>query len=310
MDNNPLVSILVNYWESIDYLDECIESIQNQTYKNWEIIFIDNNSKKSPKKILNKIKKNKLIYHKLKNYKPLGQARNVGLKKCSGELIAFIDTDDLWHRNKLYLQVNQFIKDKNIGMVICDSKIIINNKIIKRKTDLFYEKKSPVENLIHNNFIVMSSAIIKKDLIEENQITFQNNFEVLEDTLFFFQILCKSKLKYIKKFLCSWRYRKNSHTFKNTEKLYYEKLFFKEKYLLNKEYENVISKNAILNYDINLKILEATTHIYKNNLIDCRNTLKPYIKKSCKLVLIYLMSFVPKKTLFFLYRNIFKRPLI
>ena len=80
--------------------------------------------------------------------------------------------------------------------------------------------------------------------------------------------------------------------------------------MLNKEYSNVISKNAILNYDINLKILEATTFIYKNNLKDCRNILKPYIKKSLKLILIYLMTFIPKKILFFLYRKIFKKPLL
>ena len=259
---------------------------------------------------MNKIKENKLNYHKLKNYKPLGQARNIGLEKCSGELIAFIDTDDLWHKNKLYLQVNQFLKDKNLGIVICDSNIIINNKIVTRKGNLFDDKKNPLENLVHNNYIVMSSVIIKKEIIEKNQITFQSDFEVLEDTLFFFKIIHKSKLFYIKKFLCSWRYRKNSHTFKNTEKLYDEKLFFKEKYLLNKEYENLISKNAILNYDINLKILEATNYLYKNNLLGCRNVLGPYVKKSCKLVLIYLMTFVPQKTLFFLYRKIFKRPLL
>ena len=147
-------------------------------------------------------------------------------------------------------------------------------------------------------------------IILKNQITFESDFEVLEDTLFFFKIIYKSKFYYINKFLCSWRYRKNSHTFKNTQKLYDEKLFFKEKYLLNKEYENVISKNAILNYDINLKILEAINHIYKNNLIDGRKTLMPYVKKSCKLILVYLATFIPRKTLFFLYRNIFKRPLL
>ena len=146
--------------------------------------------------------------------------------------------------------------------------------------------------------------MVKKEVIEKNQISFQNDFEVLEDTLFFFKIISKSKLYYIKNFLCSWRYRKNSHTFKNTEKLYKEKIFFKENYLLNQEYANVISKNAILNYDINLKILEATTFIYKNNLLGCRNVLGPYTK-SCKLVLIYLMTFVPQNT-FFLYRKIFK----
>ena len=310
MDNNPLVSILVNYWESIDYLEECIDSIQKQTYKNWEIVFIDNNSKRSPKKILNKIKKNKLNYYKLKKYEPLGQARNRGLKKCSGELIAFIDTGDLWDKNKLSLQVDHFLKDNNLGIVICDSKIIINNKIICKKSNLFDERKSPVENLVYNNFIVMSSVIIKKEVIIKNQITFQSNFEVLEDTLFFFKILCKSKLYYIKKFLCSWRYRKNSHTFKNTEKLYHEKVIFKEKYLLNPQYSKFISRNAMLNYDINLKILEATTKIYKNNLLECRKTLKPYFKKSCKLILIYLLTFIPQKTLFFLYRKIFKKPLL
>ena len=310
MDNNPLVSIVINYWESIDYLDECINSIQNQSYKNWEIIFIDNNSKKSPKIILSKIQKDKLNYFKLNNYKPLGQARNIAIEKSSGELIAFIDTDDLWHENKLYIQVNQFLKDKNLGLVICDSNIIINNKIISRKNILLDEKKSPLENLVHNNFIVMSSAMVKKEVIEKNQISFQNDFEVLEDTLFFFKIISKSKLFYIKNFLCSWRYRKNSHTFKNTEKLYKEKIFFKENYLLNQEYANLISKNAILNYDINLKILEATTFIYKNNLKNCRNILKPYIRKSLKLISIYLMTFIPKKILFFLFKNIFKRPLL
>ena len=91
----------------------------------------------------------------------------------------------------------------------------------KSKVRQFFSDRKRLESI--------SKAIIKKKIIEENKITFQNNFEVLEDTLFFFHIIYKSKIKYIKKSLCSWRYRKNSHTFKNTEKLYKEKLYFKEK---------------------------------------------------------------------------------
>ena len=106
--NNPLVSIIVNYWESIKYLDKCIDSIQNQTYTNWELIFVDNNSRKSPWRVLKKISKNKLKYYKLKKYQPLGQARNYALKKCKGDYIAFLDSDDFWLNEKIELQIKEF----------------------------------------------------------------------------------------------------------------------------------------------------------------------------------------------------------
>ena len=310
MDKNPLVSVIVNYWESINYLEQCIDSIQSQVYQNWEIIFIDNNSNKSPKKILNRIKNSKLKYYKLKEYNPLGKARNIALNKCSGDFIAFIDTDDIWHKNKLLLQIKQFQRDKNLGIVICESNTIINNKIIKKKKSFSENDKSHLENLIYSNFIVMSSALIKKEVISKHNIKFQDDFEVLEDTLFFFQIISKSGLFHFKEVLCYWRFTKNSHTFINTKKLFEEKLFFKKMYLESNEYKKQISTNAILNYDINLKILEATSNLYNDNSYISRKILKPYIKKSCKLIFIYILTFFPKKLSFFIYEYIFKRPLI
>lgn len=307
---NPLVSIIVNYWESIKYLDKCIDSIQNQTYTNWELIFVDNNSRKSPWRVLKKISKNKLKYYKLKKYQPLGQARNYALKKCKGDYIAFLDSDDFWLNEKIELQIKEFKKDKKIGIVICESNFIINNKIINKKNQIIDHKKSYLENLIYSNFIVMSSAIIKKSVIEEHRIKFNKNFEVLEDTLFFFELIFVSNLFLLNKKLCLWRYRKNSHTFTNTNKLLKEKFYFRNHYLNNPKYNSKISDDSMLNFNLNLKILEASSSLRCDSEKESRKILRPFIKKSLKLVIIYYLSFLPKNICFFIYERIFKRPLI
>ena len=177
MDNNPLVSIVINYWESIDYLDECIKSVQNQSYKNWEIIFIDNNSKKSPKIILSKIQKDKLNYFKLNNYKPLGQARNIAIEKSSGELIAFIDTDDLWHENKLYIVGGDLDYDQSEEILIFD--LSYNNWL-----ESF---KMPIKISNHTTGIYKNRIFIKGDfnilnLLAVFDIT-QSKFSIIESNV-------------------------------------------------------------------------------------------------------------------------------
>jgi len=308
--NNPLISIVINYWESIEYLDKCIDSIQNQSYNVWEIVFVDNNSNKSPEKILSRVSKEKLKYFRLNKYYPLGQARNFALDKCQGEFIAFIDADDIWLNEKLRLQVDEFKKNSKIGMVICKSNFIINNKIINKNIEINFEKESTLENLIYGNFIVMSSAIIRKNVIDENKIKFNKSFEVLEDTLFFFEIISKSSLVSINKVLCLWRYSRKSHTFRNTEKLLAEKIYFKKNYLEEAQNKKIISDNSMLNYNLNLKILEGSSKLYINKPKETRAILKPFLKKTMKLIIVYFISFLPRKLCFFMYENIFKSPLI
>ena len=98
MDSNkPLVSVLMNCYNGGKYLSQALDSIIAQTYKNWEIVFIDNCSNDNSKHIA--LSYDNVNYFKTEKNIPLGAARNFGLEKCTGQYVAFLDTDDIWMPN-------------------------------------------------------------------------------------------------------------------------------------------------------------------------------------------------------------------
>ena len=101
-----LVSIIINCFNGEKYLKDCLESVRLQTYANWEIIFWDNKSKDNSKKIFKSFKDKRFKYFLAKKHTNLYEAKNLALKKANGDIIAFLDTDDLWLKNKLQKQVN------------------------------------------------------------------------------------------------------------------------------------------------------------------------------------------------------------
>ena len=113
INKEPLVSIIITYYKKKKYIAKTLRSIFDQTYKNFEIIFIYDNSDsedlKFIRKLLSKFKKKKLIVNK----KNLGVAksRNLGLRFCSGSYVAFIDSDDLWKKKKIICS-NKFYEKK------------------------------------------------------------------------------------------------------------------------------------------------------------------------------------------------------
>ena len=107
-----LISIVIPTFNSSKYLSQTIETALNQTYKNTEIIIVDDNSTDNTIKIIkNYQKKNsKIKFYKIKNKKNTGSGsgskpRNIGIKKSKGKYIAFLDSDDLWDKNKLQRQM-------------------------------------------------------------------------------------------------------------------------------------------------------------------------------------------------------------
>ena len=116
MKNPPLVSIIMNCFNGERYLESAINSVINQTYKHWELIFWDNKSSDNSAKILKKFKDKRIRYFYSKNKTVLYKARNLAIKKSKGKFLAFLDVDDMWEKNKLSLQIPEF-KNKKIGLV-------------------------------------------------------------------------------------------------------------------------------------------------------------------------------------------------
>ena len=98
--NNPLISVIINCYNGEKFLKKSIESVINQTYSNWEIIFWDNLSNDNSKKIVNHYTDKRIKYFGAKNFTKLYEARNLAIEKASGEYIAFLDVDDWWTNNK------------------------------------------------------------------------------------------------------------------------------------------------------------------------------------------------------------------
>ena len=126
--NQPLVSVVINCLNGEKYLRQCIKSVINQSYKNWELVFWDNCSTDNSIKIIKSFKDKRIKLYKSKSLKNLYQARNLALNKCNGKYICFLDVDDMWLKNKLELQVTEMKKDKFVKILYTNYIVLINEK--------------------------------------------------------------------------------------------------------------------------------------------------------------------------------------
>ena len=134
--NKPVVSIIMNCYNSEKYLKETIESVYSQTFKEWEIIFWDNLSTDNSANIACSFD-GKLKYHKGENFLTLGEARNMAISKAEGEYIAILDCDDLWYPEKLEKQINVLKSQPEVDLIYSNYELLYTNgNYVLNKTDL------------------------------------------------------------------------------------------------------------------------------------------------------------------------------
>ena len=115
--NPPLVSVIMNCHNGEKFLKDSLKSLLKQSYKNWELIFFDNNSSDNSKKIIKLYKDKRIKFFLSKKKVNLYNARNLAIKKSTGKYISFLDVDDLWDKNKLKLQLNYLKKNKEFKII-------------------------------------------------------------------------------------------------------------------------------------------------------------------------------------------------
>lgn len=148
-------------YNSLGFLKETIESVKSQTYKNWELIIIDDNSTDGSRDYLinnYKFEKKIKIFLNKKNYGP-GYSRNKAIQKSSGNFIAFLDSDDLWVETKLIEQLKFLIK-KNLNL--CHTNVLYIKKNIFYKRKFRIPKILGYQNLLYNNYVTTSAVMIRK----------------------------------------------------------------------------------------------------------------------------------------------------
>ena len=212
-----LVTVIIPYYRKINYIHECIESVLNQTYQNFEIILIyDDNELDDLEYVKNLASKDDRITLII-NKKKLGAglSRNIGIEFGKGSLLAFIDADDIWKKNKLDMQI-KFMKENNLHFSHTSYEIVDKDGIYlkKRKARDF----SNVDDLLKSCDIGLSTVIFYKKILDHN-IKFPN-LKTKEDFVLWLKLLeNKIYIGSLDNVLTSWRKLGNSLSSSTFQKL-------------------------------------------------------------------------------------------
>lgn len=211
-----LVSIIVPYYKNQFYIKKTISSILKQTYQKFEIIIVNDEPGKFSKDLLSSLKKRDKrikIIHNLKNI-GAGRSRNKAIKFAKGTYIAFIDSDDLWKKNKLKMQINIMKKfDYNISHT---AYYIIDQN--DKKLALRKSKNLNLKNLKNSCDVGLSTVIVKKKILKKDRLF--SNFKTKEDYFLWLKIAHHGEIfHYIKRPLSYWRKTRNSLSSSIVQKL-------------------------------------------------------------------------------------------
>ena len=202
------VKIVLPNYNSEAYVSETINSVINQTFKNWKLTIIDDNSNIDTRKVLENYTDhpNINIMWLKKNKKP-GFCRNLAMRNSKSEYIAFIDSDDIWEKEKLSKQLDFMIKNKYY--------FTYTNYLAfgsEKKQNILRKIKLPkyfnFEKFTRNTSIATSTMMIKKASIGNTKFS---NTAICEDYFFKCQILKKVKYAYcLSENLMRYRIREDS----------------------------------------------------------------------------------------------------
>ena len=231
MENQPLVSVIIPVYNVEEYLRECIDSVINQTYKNLEIILVDDGSTDSSGKICDDYaEKDERIAAIHQTNGGLSAARNAGLDKASGDYIYFLDSDDYVADNTLETLITIAEKD-NSDIVFFDAVSFADTPDFTVKQNYIHKHKYKSDTG-YNVFSAMTrnkeyhSAVplqlFRKDLLTESKIRFIPGI-LYEDMIFTYQALCFARVvSQCDKALYYRRYRKNSIMTSSKTKKHFE----------------------------------------------------------------------------------------
>ncbi|MFN8575414.1 MAG: glycosyltransferase family A protein [Candidatus Sericytochromatia bacterium] len=160
MSKNKLISVILPVYNTEKYLHESIESILNQTYKNIELICVNDVSTDDSLKILESYGKKLLIINNEKNL-GTGGARNIGIRVAKGELLAFMDADDIWIKNKLELQLNHLEKNKELDICFSYMKCFLSPELNNEIKNKRFCPPDPMEGYVSVTALVKTGSFKK-----------------------------------------------------------------------------------------------------------------------------------------------------
>ena len=264
----------MNCFNGARFLNEAIQSVYDQNYSNFEIIFWDNNSSDDSVKIAKDFgDKIKIFVSPVTT--TLGSARNSAIKKAKGKYICFLDTDDMFVNNKFFKQV-KLMSESKLMMSYGSARFFRGNKTIwirKAKNKSGYL----LNNLLRTYEIVMNTVMLDRKLINNVEFSFNPDLKYSPDYNLFMNIALKYEIGVLNEVIGNYRVHEDSWTRKlfhivaNEQRFTLNQIAQKDKNITIKYAKNYFYSQKKTYY------YEAIAHISDNNYPKARGFLKKII---------------------------------
>lgn len=208
----PAISVIIPTYNCAGYLPEAIESVLAQTFKDYELIVVDDGSTDETGQVVQRYG-DKVNYLCQENRGP-GAAKNLGIHTSRGALIATLDADDMWRPEKLAIQYEYMSSHPEVGLVYSDASSFDENGI---RTIAYNKKYRRVfqgrvfDKLILKNFIASITIMVRKECLDRVGL-FPENFMISEDWHLWLRIAREYQIGYIDQPLAMYRLQEKSLT--------------------------------------------------------------------------------------------------
>ena len=226
--SSPLLSVIIPVYNAEPYIKDAVASILNQTYRNLELIIINDGSTDKTLEVIASIQDNRIIL--VKNRINRGQiyTRNLGLKMAKGAYIGMFDADDIAYPDKYEAQIASLEKNKDIGMVGSWARFIDADGT---RTGGGWKLRARPEMIpsimLFKNYFLQSAVVYRKECI--HNFSFKEGYDIGEDYVIWLEILEKYKAWNLQKYLVDYRIHPESVTNSRPElQLEKEKEIFKQ----------------------------------------------------------------------------------
>ena len=163
--NVPAVSIVIPTYNHAEYLQQALHSVVNQTFHDWEAIIVNNFSDDATLQIIEQFNEPRFRVINFHNHGVIAASRNEGIRNSSAPVIAFLDSDDTWYKDKLSKCMSEF---ENGADVVCHGENWISDSSVSRAVFYGPAEKATYRNLLfRGNCISTSATLVKKEVLEQ-----------------------------------------------------------------------------------------------------------------------------------------------
>ena len=283
METSPEISIIMPTYNRAHLIGETIDSIRNQTFTNWELLIMDDGSDDNTEEIIKQMKDERIQFYKAERTGSVSKLKNLAIKKAHGELIAFIDSDDLWALTKLEKQIAAMKQYPEAGFCVTGGYTFINKN---KPVEYLYKQRDGLK--IGNFMLAMFKSelsgytqvlLLRKDCVHVSG--YFDETKLFSDPDFILNLACHFKGVVLYEPLFYRRLHQLSDSDEHWEKRYYEWVGVIRSYQTKKMLPAAIAAEALFNLYINFgeKCL-----LYKKRKIAIINFLKAWTNKPFSII--------------------------